>query len=140
MEETSMSSAHAELPPISHLYQHHRRRALAIAQRILGDSDEAEDVVQDVFSRLCFKPARFDGQAACTTWLYRIRVTSSTNSRRGKRRRGRLEPLENRPLTPEELAVGNEGKASFLSALGEMTEQHRQVLWLRELRGLSYPE
>lgn len=38
------------LPPLSELYTEHRPRALAIARRIVGDTADAEDVVQDVFA------------------------------------------------------------------------------------------
>src|SRR5882672_6300571 len=81
----------AALPPITILYEKHRRRALAIARRIFGDADEAEDVVQDVFSKLCFADVQFDGKAATSTWLHRIMVNSSINSLRARRRRGKLE-------------------------------------------------
>jgi RNA polymerase sigma-70 factor, ECF subfamily len=134
-----MDSA-AELPPISHLYRQHRSRALAIARRILGDRAEAEDVVQEVFSRLCLQRVRFEGKAAYSTWLYRVMVNSSINSLRSRNRRARLESQPSRPLTPEELAIGVEMKDRFTEALSRVSEQHRAVLWLREVRGLSYPE
>ncbi len=128
------------LPPIHELYRQHRRRALAIARRILRDADEAEDVVQDVFARLHSQNVRFDGKAACTTWLHRILVNSSINSLRARKRRGKLEsPLPPAP-DPEEAALGNERHALFLEALGELSEQHRLMLTLRDLRGYSYPE
>ncbi len=135
-----MDSAAFGLPPLSHLYRQHRRRALAIARRILGDQDEAEDVVQDVFSKLLSRPVRFDGKAAHSTWLYRIMVNSSINLLRARRRRERLESRPVQPQSPEEATCGREMKDRLVEALAELTEQHRQVLWLRELRGLSYPE
>jgi RNA polymerase sigma-70 factor, ECF subfamily len=135
-----MEAAGAELPPISHLYRQHRSRALAIARRILGDGDEAEDVVQEVFSRLCLKAVRFEGKAAYSTWLHRIMVNSSINSLRSKQRRSRLESQPQSSLNPEELAIGHQMKDLFTEALTELTEQHQQVLFLREMRGLSYPE
>ncbi|MFZ5471072.1 MAG: RNA polymerase sigma factor [Myxococcota bacterium] len=135
-----MEAAAAGLPPISYLYRQHRRKALAIARRILGDTDEAEDVVQEVFSRLCFHRVRFDGKAAYSTWLYRVMVNSCINSLRARRRRSRLSSPPATPLTPEQAAIGTELGALFADALSEVSEQHQQVLWLRELRGLSYPE
>lgn len=130
----------AALPPISVLYQKHRRRALAIARRILGDSDEAEDVVQDVFSKLCFQAVRFDGKAAASTWLHRIMVNSSINSLRARKRRGRLETPPNPAEDPLESTLNDERHRLFLEALTQLSEQHRAVLTLRELRGFSYPE
>jgi RNA polymerase sigma-70 factor (ECF subfamily) len=125
---------------MSELYRQHRRRALAIARRILRDADEAEDVVQEVFARLHSQNVRFDGKAAYTTWLHRILVNSSINTLRARKRRGRLEsPVAAAPC-PEESAVGNQQHALFLEALEHLSEQHRLVVTLRDLRGYSYPE
>jgi RNA polymerase sigma-70 factor (ECF subfamily) len=128
------------LPPLDELYRLHRQRALAVVRRIVKDADEAEDVVQEVFVRLYSKTVHFDGKAACTTWLHRILVNSSINCLRAKKRRGKLET----PLTfvedPEAKAVGNERHALLLEALQHLSEQHRLVVTLRDVRGYSYPD
>lgn len=128
------------LPPISQLYLQHRTRALAIARRIVGDADDAEDVVQDVFTRLARKPEGFNGRAAWTTWLHRVMVNSSINWLRARRRRERLSHDPQEPTSPEAQAVGEEMQRHFGAALHEVSELQRQVLWLREVRGFSYPE
>ncbi len=135
-----MDTAAAELP-LSELYAKHRNRALAIARRILKDADEAEDVVQEVFSRL-FSQANpsFDGKAAYTTWLHRIMVNSSINLLRARSRRERLSLEPEAEISPEQAAMGRQMKEHFDAALEEVSSQHRQVLYLREVRGLSYPE
>ncbi len=125
---------------MTELYRQHRRRALAIARRILRDADEAEDVVQEVFTRLYSQNVRFDGKAAYTTWLHRILVNSSINSLRAKKRRDRLESPVSAVEDPEEVAVGHERHEMFLEGLEHLSEQHRLVVTLRDLRGYSYPE
>ena len=135
-----MDTEACHLPPVSELYRVHRRRALAIARRILGDQDEAEDVVQDVFSKLHTANVHFDGKAATTTWLHRIMVNSSINSLRARRRRGKLETELPDIDDPEECTLGGERHRLFLEALALLSAQHQSVLTLRELRGFSYPE
>lgn len=132
--------ASAALPPIDELYRLHRRRALAIARRILQDQDEAEDVVQEVFIRLYSQNVRFDGKAACSTWLHRILVNSSINCLRARKRRAKLTCEAQEGEGPEEHLLGDERHQMFLRALGQLSEQHQNVLTLRELRGFSYPE
>ena len=132
--------ASAALPPIEVLYQQHRRRALAIARRILQDADEAEDVVQEVFIRLYSQKVRFDGKAACSTWLHRILVNSSINCLRARKRRAKLQSETQEEDGPEEHLLGDERHQMFMKALGQLSEQHQNVLTLRELRGFSYPE
>ena len=132
--------ASAALPPIGELYRVHRRRALAIARRILQDADEAEDVVQEVFIRLYSQNVRFDGKAACSTWLHRILVNSSINCLRARKRRAKLQSQTQEEDGPEEHLLGDERHQMFMAALGQLSEQHQNVLTLRELRGFSYPE
>ncbi len=128
------------LPDITELYELHRRRALSIARRIVKDSDEAEDVVQDVFVRLFSRDVNFDGNAAPTTWLHRVMVNSSINSLRASKRRGTLEcPLagDHDPLTQ---TIDKEQHTRLLQAIDTLSEQHRMVVTLRDVRGYSYPE
>jgi RNA polymerase sigma-70 factor, ECF subfamily len=135
-----MDGSVARNPPLAFLYRTQRARAVAVAGRILGDRAEAEDVVQEVFARLFAGRGRFDGRAAYSTWLYRILVNSSINHLRAQKRRRRLRLQGGAPLTPEEIASGHELTDQLDGALGQLGERHRQVLWLREFRGLSYPE
>jgi RNA polymerase sigma-70 factor (ECF subfamily) len=135
-----MNAAAIPFPPFAELYRQYRTRALAIARRIVGDADDAEDVVQDVFIRLAQRPDSFDGRSSCSTWLHRVMVNSSINWLRARRRRNRLEHAPQPPASPEAQAMGSEMQRHFEQALEEVNEQQRQVLWLREVRGFSYPE
>ena len=126
--------------PIGELYARHRQRALRIARRVLRDPHEAEDVVQEVFARLCAGPDRFDGRAAWTTWLHRVMLNGSINSLRARRRRRLPTPSPDAPPSPEELAVSRQMRELFARALDEIGGRHGEVVWMREVRGLSYPE
>ncbi|WP_408891746.1 RNA polymerase sigma factor [Myxococcus faecalis] len=135
-----MHAAAIDLPPLTQLYNEHRARALAIARRIVGDADDAEDVVQDVFARLAWKSPGYGGRAAWTTWLHRVMVNSSINWLRARKRRERLSHDPAEPLSPERQAMGTQMERHFTAALEDINEQQRQVLYLREVRGLTYPE
>ncbi|ATB37358.1 RNA polymerase sigma factor RpoE [Cystobacter fuscus] len=135
-----MDVAVLPFPSFTELYRQYRTRALAIARRIVGDADDAEDVVQDVFARLAQRPSGFDGRASSSTWLHRVMVNSSINWLRARRRRERLRHEPEESVSPEASAVGTEMQRHFEQALRHVSEQQRQVLWLREMRGYSYPE
>jgi RNA polymerase sigma-70 factor, ECF subfamily len=139
-EAYTMDVAVVAHPPFTELYRQYRTRALAIARRIVGDADEAEDVVQDVFTRLAQRPSGFDGRSSCSTWLHRVMVNSSINWLRAQKRRERLRHEPEAPASPEVQAEGTEMQRHFEEALEKVSEQQRQVLWLREMRGYSYPE
>lgn len=142
-----MGAAAEALPPLpfSELYASHRARALYTARRILGDTDDAEDVVQEVFSRLFRNPeAAFQGSAAYSTWLHRVMVNSCINWLRGKRRRQKLasDPSVGPSAlpSPESQLVGKQMQREFERGLTALTPRQRQIVWLREMRGLAYPE
>jgi RNA polymerase sigma-70 factor, ECF subfamily len=135
-----MEVAVLPFPSFTELYRQYRTRALHIARRIVGDADDAEDVVQDVFVRLAQRPSGFDGRASHGTWLHRIMVNGSINWLRARRRRERLQHEPEEGPSPEAQAVGTQMQRHFEEALQRVNEQQRQVLWLRELRGYSYPE
>ena len=59
-----------------------RPRLLALAMRVLGDVDEAEDAVQDAMIKVWRHLDRFEGRAAFTTWLHRIAVNAALDRRR----------------------------------------------------------
>ncbi|HEY0094827.1 MAG TPA: sigma-70 family RNA polymerase sigma factor, partial [Archangium sp.] len=76
----------------------------------------------------------------CSTWLHRVMVNSSINWLRARKRRERLQHEPDPQASPEAQAVGAEMQRHFEEALEKVSEQQRQVLWLREMRGYSYPE
>lgn len=122
------------------LYRAHRARALRIARRILQDPTEAEDVVQEVFVRLWRQPERFGGRSSVSTWLYRVMVNSAINSLRAQRRRATLSFECEAGASPEELAVSQQLRTLFEQTLRDIGGRQQQVVWMREVRGFSYPE
>ncbi len=133
-------TAASALPAIELLYEKHRKQALSVARRILKDADDAEDVVQEVFSRLLVKDVQFDGRAETSTWLHRVLVNSSINSLRAKKRRGRLVTSPQAPEAADIALENDEQRAVIMRALEQMSEQHRTLLTLREFRGMAYAD
>lgn len=64
------------------LVEHHRDRAYATALRITGAPADAEEAAQDAFVRVWRGLPRFRGEAAFSTWLFRIVVRSAIDRRR----------------------------------------------------------
>lgn len=69
------------------LVTRHANRFLRLAERLLSDRAEAEDVMQDAFTRLWQKADRFDANTArFTTWFYRVVSNACTDRLRRKKR------------------------------------------------------
>ncbi|HZU13296.1 MAG TPA: sigma-70 family RNA polymerase sigma factor [Chloroflexota bacterium] len=123
------------------LFLREYRRVAAIAYRIVGDADEAEDVAQDVF---CSFYRRHDPAAPyAAPWLYRAAAHTALNAIRGKRRRSRREQLAEDPPAvdddPQQLVVDAERRREVRAAMARLSERSASVLALR-YSGLSYGE
>ena len=132
-------------------YQH---RVAALLRRHIADPSELEDVAQETFLRAYRGLARFRGDSAFYTWLYRIAVNTARNHRIAMDRRGAvrggMDPAEAERFddgallrdtaTPERHAATGEVRQAIDHAVDAMPACLREALTLREMNGLSYEE
>lgn len=137
------------------LFERYHRRAYALAFGVLRHQDDALDVVQDAFIKAHKYLDKFEGNSSFYTWLYRIVMNLAIDHMRKHRR---VKPVEldeqhldgtasDDSLLPKMLG-GNPGRAlmdkqiraRIDQALSELSENHRNVLVMRELEGMSYEE
>jgi len=130
---------------ITGLHRRYRGRLEAVAYRILGNHADAEDVVQKIFMAL--RSTSFRGDSTLWTYLYRAAVNGSVNVLRSKRRQEAAEQrlLESQLHTPppacaEAQVLEGEILAEVAKALLVVKPQHRRVLTLRIMHGLSNTE
>ena len=136
------------------LFERYHRRAYALALGVVRHPDDALDVVQDAFIKAHKYLDKFEGNSSFYTWLYRIVMNLAIDHLRKHRRikpveldEQKLEDGADDSLIPRILG-GNPGRAlmdkqiraRIDAALGELSENHRAVLVMRELEGLSYEE
>lgn len=76
------------------LVERYRNQVAALAYKMVGDYDEAADIMQNVFVKTSQNIWRYDENKRFYTWLYRITVNASIDYMR-KHRRHKHEPLEN---------------------------------------------
>lgn len=74
------------------LVERHAPKVLALAQRLLRSTADAEDITQEVFTRAWQKAAEWRPEAAYSTWLHRITLNLSLNHQ--QRVQHRFESLE----------------------------------------------
>jgi RNA polymerase sigma-70 factor (ECF subfamily) len=131
------------------LYERFRERVYNVALRILGDADEASDVLQDVFVLLFRKIHRFRARSYFAAWVYRITVNVSLDRLRARRRQPAATlPADALDLAqdsgagslPERAAVSRDLEHHVRAALRSLSPRLRIVVVLRYLEGLSYQD
>jgi len=79
---------------VEELYRKHGHAVLRRARRLLGDPDDARDVMQDVFLEIYTNRDRFDGRSSVATYLYSMTTHACLNRLRNGRTRTRLVAIE----------------------------------------------
>lgn len=132
------------------LYRRHHRQVYALAWSILKDQDEALDAVHDAFVKVMRSAERFEGRSTTFSWLYRIVVNVCIDKRRKKRRsceQGLDEATERRSPAPRSSAFepsaafeASELRTALDNGINGLSEQHRKVIVMRELQGMTYEQ
>lgn len=130
------------------LVQKYQHQLFAALVRVTGCAEEAEDVAQESFVQALLKLDTFQRTAAFYTWLYRIAFNLSATRARRKRARTSLDELRaaggpdpiSRDNSPEEPMMAKERAQQVQVALGELAEEYRQVIVLREMEGCDYDQ
>ena len=123
------------------LVARHGRLVLAVARRVTGHREDAEDVAQEAFLRFYRALADFDPSRPVEPWLVRITLNvARSHLRRAPSRRE--EGLPERPLAgapgagPEQRLHAAEIRRVLLAAAEELGERERLVFLLRDIEEL----
>lgn len=132
----------------------------SVTLRIVRDAEEARDVTQETFLRIYRHFDRFRGESSLKTWVCRIAVNQALNSQRWWKRRRRAEThslddplsqesedrlslgatLASTADSPETEAIAHERQQQLERALGELKNDFRIAVALRDIEGMSYEE
>lgn len=118
------------------LYIEHRDRVFRYLSRVVGHSETARDLTQEVFLRVTRAPERPDEPARGRAWVFSIARNLALNHLRDA---GRKPPLIVPVIEPGRHAT-QEVSAAVHQALAALNELDRDVFLLRESAGLSYDE
>jgi len=131
------------------LVSRHEQVVLRVAARIVGEDDSA-DVAQDTFLRAFHRLDRFRAESTFRAWLLQIARNSALDALAARRRRPATDEdmdawddddgIAGVSRTPAQALDEGERRDRLRTKLSMLTEQHRAVLVLRELEGLSYDE
>lgn len=131
------------------LVERYQDRLFNTLARVLGSRDDASEVLQDAFVQAYTKLGSFRGSSQFYTWIYRVALNlACSHRRRNTRRRDEqsvdqirelsgAEPVD-RNLQPEQAVERTEQAELVQAALLSISDEHRQILVLREMEDCSY--
>lgn len=134
---------------LDELIQRKTKPLIQMTYRILGDMEEARDVVQVTFFRVWENREKFDDRWSPNTWIYRIASNLAIDQLRSRRSRERSsEPVRlhlrqvfgNRARRDTARLHEEEVMDIFRELAADLSEKQRTVFVLRELEGLSSQE
>lgn len=144
-EQLVAAAVAGNIAAFERLVERHREIVVRVAARIVG-REEAEDVAQDAFLRAFHRLDRFRHEAPFRSWLLKIVHNTALNQL------ARRIPTPVEELPEEEAAVDavdrtparhledRERRERLAGKLTQLRPQHRSVLVLRDVEGLSYEE
>jgi RNA polymerase sigma-70 factor, ECF subfamily len=135
------------------LVERYQRKVVAVALGMVHNREDAVEIAQETFVKAFENLHRFKGESGFYTWLYRIVVNRAIDFRRRERRRptvgledrgaeeGYDDTLKEERLgDPYQEAQAHEIGERVSAAINELTPDHKAVILLREVEGLSYDE
>lgn len=118
---------------------------------LVGNEADAEDIAQEVFLRAYRNLAGFEGRARFSTWLYGIMLNAVRSFWRRRTRRGtasldagdEANPHPDPPAQtdgPAAMSLRRERVAAVRAAIAALDEDSREIVVLRDIKGLTYEE
>lgn len=122
------------------LYEHYRPAVLNLATLLLGDTDEAQDVVQTVFTTLWEQHDRIDRIDSMDAYLYRMTKNTVFNRLKHQAIVQRYESTASSVESAED-PVSTADMLSFIErAISEMPEQRRRIFRMSRFEEQSYAD
>ena len=139
---------------LEELFQRHEKIVYHIVLRTMGAGEDVKDISQEVFLKAYRNLSKFDGKSASSTWIYRIAVNTCIDEmrkRKGKQTYSLDAELEQEDGnyqrqfadtvdTPEQSLIRQELRQEVVTALEQLSPEHKTALVLREMQGFSYEE
>ena len=134
------------------IFERHKEGVFNFALRIVANRADAEDIISDVFSRVCDGRGRFTPNARFKTWLYTIARNACIDKIRSRRKWGSmwLQKQDSEEHSQMDFPSSGENASDALqrketvyhiqSAINELPSDQKEALVLREFQDLAYDE
>ena len=141
-----------EIAAFESLMTAYENRIYSLALRSTGSEQDAADITQEVFLRAWKNLDSFRGDSSLSTWLYRVTSNLCVDFARKKAAEGMPTSIDDeespaadladpsRMAQPEAAAENSELHEELQFALAQLSEEHRRVVLLRDVAGMTYTD
>jgi RNA polymerase sigma-70 factor (ECF subfamily) len=138
-----------EMGAFQELVSRYHQKVYMVILGLLRNREDAMEVAQETFFRAFRKINSFQGGSSFYTWLYRIAVNISIDAQRRKKRNpldfrekmdGLLEAQNVVAKDPFSDVHDRELREKLVAAINDLTPEHKAVIVLRTIEGLSYKD
>ena len=134
-----------EREALAELYRRHKAEALRFIRHAVRNTQDADDILQEVFLEVSRSLKRFEGRAAFSTWLHRICVRTAVRQMKRRYRQVGEQELEPSPHHapadaspgPDDQAATRDRAVRIRTLLEQIAPKKRMVLVLHDLEGVS---
>ena len=144
-EDAALAAAcrSGDLRAYERLYALHGAKMKNLARNVLGNTNDAEDAVQETFLKVQRSIASFRGQSSFVTWTYRILINTCYDARRSRLRKKEItndDSAETPRLEPRAPGGHPALRMALERALASLTRHQRDVFLLYEVEGFRHAE
>jgi len=138
-----------DMASFQELASRYHQKVYMVVLGLLHNRDDALDVAQETFFRAYRKIRSFEGGSSFYTWIYRIAVNLAIDQQRRQKRNpldfretmdGILEAQQETARDPFADVHDRELRENLARAINELTPEHKAVIMLRTIEGLSYKD
>lgn len=154
-KELIKKSQNGNVESFEELISNYQKKVFNIAFGMMHNQDDAYDISQEVFIRVFKSIKKFKGQSSFSTWLYRITTNACLDELRKRKNNKNIisidqeiqleegevfRQIEDNGPTPELIVERNELKEIVRDAISQLSNEHKEVIILRDIHGFSYDD
>lgn len=149
LDQLIAKASSGDMSAFNTLMELHQQRMYAVAFRMCGNREDAQDCLQEAMLRIYRAIGSFKGDSAFSTWAYRITMNACLDElrRRKKKQSASVDELldsgwmpADPGMTPEQQVVSRDLRGALADAIDRLPEDMRSCVVLRDIQGYAYEE
>lgn len=153
-EELLIRCAEQDQEALHTFFRRHERPVYNLLYRMLGNHEDSEEALADVFVKVWRSAGKFRGASKVTTWLYHVAANTARDRLRSRKAKAAEVAIEDMVMAevdiaranpdgyvdPEKACLDSEQSAFLTAAINRLSEEDRLLITLYHLQEVGYEE